>query len=79
MNRTIFKTGETVLYKPNFGAGAPTTAIITAMDLTDRPRSTSGKEVDEATLEQVNENRVLFTLDDNSWCYSEQIVHVDRF
>lgn len=72
------KIGDTVNWKGCFGMDAPRAAKVVSMELTDYPRAKYGKVVNEVTAEQIAENRVLFTLDNNHWCYSEQIEIIDQ-
>ena len=75
--RKIFKVGESVLYRPNFGAGAPTVEMIKGLEITKRPGMKSGDSVNEVTLEQLSQNNVVVTLG-NGWAYGNQIINVDR-
>lgn len=67
------KIGDTVHWRGCFGMNAPMSAKVVCMELTEYPRSKNGVEVDEVTVDMVAKNRVLFTLDNNHWAYSEQI------
>ena len=68
------KIGDTVTYRGGFGTQLPKTAVVEDLEVTDVPRCKEGEQVDEVDESLVKENRVLFTLDDGHWCYSEQIV-----
>lgn len=67
------KIGDAVKWKGAFGMDAPRTVHVVEMEVTDTPRSKYGKQVTEVDVELIKKNRVLFTLDNGTWAYSEQI------
>ena len=67
------KIGDTIRYRGGFGLDRPSEAIITGLTVTDYPRDKYGAEVPVVTRNQVLENRVVFSLSNNHWCYSEQV------
>ena len=67
------KIGDVVNWKGCFGLDAPRSAKVVSMELTQFPREKYGNTIYTATADQVASNRVLFTLDNGHWCYSEQI------
>lgn len=67
------KVGDTVMWRGGFGSCVPLPAIIDRMEVTTHPRCKYGKMVDEVAIELIEANRVLFTLDNGHWAYSEQI------
>ena len=75
-NRPDFKIGDTVRYRGGFGLDNPKEATITGMTLSEEPHDKYGEEVEECTRGQVRMDRVCFSLSDNHWCYSSQIVGV---
>lgn len=67
------KIGDTVSWRGGFGMEDPMPAIVIAMEVTDEPRDKYGSTVDEVDWHIVEENRVVFTLDNGHWAYGEQI------
>ncbi len=67
------KIGDQVTYRGSFGMGAPKTVEITGLTLTSIPRDKYGIDVEEVHERDVRANRVVFTLSDNHWAYSEQV------
>jgi hypothetical protein len=43
------------------------------MELTRRPREKDGEFRESVSWEEVRANRVLFSLADGHWCYSDQV------
>mgnify|MGYP001426017399 CR=1 FL=1 len=72
MSETI-KIGDSVVWRGGFGMDMPLSATVEGMELTDNPREKYGESVDEVDLYSVRENRVVFSLGNGHWCYSEQI------
>lgn len=72
--KNIINVGDTVTYRGAFGRDLPKQAVVRGLTLTDEPRSKYGQEVLSVGVDSVKANRVLFDLDDNHWCYSDQIV-----
>jgi len=70
---TKVKVGDTVLWAGGFGSEPYKPAVVERMDVTEHPRCKYGEEVDEVDVELVKANRVLFTLENGHWAYSEQI------
>jgi len=68
------KVGDTVLWRGAFGSAPAQKAKVVDMELTAGPRQKYGDTVEEAPWKAVLENRVLFTLDNGHWAYSDQIV-----
>ena len=48
-------------------------AKITGIEITDAPEEKYGTNVNEVDLNTVRENRVVFRLDNNKWCYGFQV------
>jgi hypothetical protein len=67
------KVGDQVVYKGCFGMFPPTTVTVTGMELTRRPREKDGEHRESVSWEEVRANRVIFSLEDGHWCYSDQI------
>jgi hypothetical protein len=67
------RVGDSVKWAGNWGCDNPETAVVTGMEVTALPREKYGTEVDEVDWSQVDDNRVVFTLDNGHWAYSEQI------
>ena len=68
------RVGDRVIWRGGWGNHEPEVATVTEMEITEEPRSKyGGVGVDEANWSQVHQNRVLFTLDNGHWAYSDQI------
>ena len=67
------KIGDTVRWKGGFGMNSPMDVKVVKMELTEYPRHKYGTAVDEVTIDQIAENRVVFDLDNGRWAYSSQI------
>ena len=68
------KIGDTVWWRGAFGMDAPRQAKVKAMERTENPRDKYGVEdLDSAPWSLVRQNKVLFTLDNGHWAYSDQI------
>lgn len=67
------KVGDTVKWRGGFGTDAPKDAQIEGMAVTDIPRDKYGVEVDEVDSSLIEQNRVVFVLNNGHWAYSEQI------
>jgi hypothetical protein len=65
--------GDMVVYRGGFGRDFPKPAKVVGLKVTDWPREKDGQEREAVTPELVEANRVLFSLADGHWCYSEQI------
>jgi len=72
MTDTI-KVGDRVMWRGSFGSNYPRPATVCGITVTDWPREKYGQDRDEASLELVAANRVIFSLTNGHWCYSEQI------
>jgi hypothetical protein len=68
------KVGDTVLWKGAFGMQPAQKAKVVMMELTPGPRQKYGEDVEKVSWDMVHQNRVLFTLDNGHWAYSDQIV-----
>tara|TARA_Y100001951_G_scaffold99417_1_gene101422 strand:+ start:209 stop:649 length:441 start_codon:yes stop_codon:yes gene_type:complete len=62
-----------VSYRGGFGSDTPKQAMVTGFTLTKEPRDKYGVEVSRVSLEEIAENRVVFSFDDGHWAYSEQV------
>jgi hypothetical protein len=69
----IIKVGDRVNWRGGFGADTPKIATITGMDITEQPREKYGESVEEVDIDLIRQNRVLFSLDNGHWAYSDQI------
>jgi hypothetical protein len=65
--------GDVVVMRPGFGGDAPIQARVTQMEITRGARQKSGKSVQFAGWHLIEANRVIFSLDNGHWCYSEQV------
>jgi len=72
MPKTV-KIGDYVMWRGCFGMEAPKKVKVVGLDVTEYPREKYGEEVESASWNLVRQNRVVFTLDNESWAYSEQI------
>jgi len=67
------KLADWVVYKSGWGHDAPCLVKIVNMDITEEPREKYGTEVEEADIDLVRENRVLFCFSNGHWGYSDQV------
>ncbi len=73
----IITVGDTVIYRGNFGRGHEEIVKVTSMQLLEYPRDKMSIIEQDAlwcSYAQIQENRIIFDLDNNKWCYAEQIV-----
>ena len=70
------KIGDKVIWRGGWGSDAPQEATVTGMEITEQPRSKYGEEATEAPWFLVEENRVIFDLDNGHWAYGEQISQI---
>lgn len=68
------KINDTITYRGSFGSGPRKSAKVVGLTVTKYPREKVGKDVDNVNVELVKQNKVLFSLDDGHWAYSEQII-----
>lgn len=73
---TVFKVGDTIVFKPGLGIFSPTEGTITCLEVTKRPYDKSGEFVNEIDMDLFNQNRVMFGINNNAWCFSEQVVSI---
>ena len=69
----MLKIGDKVWWRGCFGTDAPKVAIVGEMEVTKAPREKYGERVTEVDWSVVKANRVVFTLTNGSWSYSDQI------
>ena len=69
----IVKIGDTVVWRGSWGQDAPKHVKVTGLTVTEFPREKDGISVDEAYWLHVNQNRVIFDLDNGHWAYGSQI------
>ncbi len=69
----MIRIGDTIVYRPGFNSGPPTKAVVDGLTITEHPREKYGNDVSCVDEDLVRKNRVLFSLADGHWCYSEQI------
>jgi hypothetical protein len=72
MTKTI-KIGDKVIWRGHFGTDLPMQVTVKGLEVTDEPRGKYGKDVDEVSTDLVEENRVVFDLENGCWAYSDQI------
>jgi hypothetical protein len=65
--------GDDLIYRPGFGDDLPTQVTIKAMTVTEIARDKYGEDVHEVDYSLVQDNKVVFILNDNHWCYSDQV------
>lgn len=70
------KVGDTVMWKGGWGRSIARKAVVTQMEITERPREKYGADVSEAQWVTVREDRVIVTLDNGHWAYGYQITPV---
>lgn len=69
----IVKVGDTVGWSGGFGSDVVKPAVVEQMEVTEVPRDKYGVQVDQVDASLVEQNRVLFILDNGHWAYSDQI------
>jgi hypothetical protein len=67
------KVGDEVMWSGCFGMETSQKVRVTGMEVTDTPRSKYGEEVSEVSWDLIKQNRVIFSLANNHWCYAEQV------
>lgn len=67
------KIGDYIIYRPAFGMEDPVIAKVTGLTLTTLPRDKYGTDVTQIDWYCVKENKVVFSLDNSHWCYSDQV------
>jgi len=67
------KIGDNVTWRGSWGTAPPKNAKITGIEITDAPEEKYGINVNEVDSNTVKENRVVFRLDNNKWCYGFQV------
>jgi hypothetical protein len=73
MSNNTIKIGDSITYRGCFGSDRPKQAVVEHMEVTAQRRSKYGESVREVGVDMVKENRVLFSLSDGHWCYSDQV------
>lgn len=74
MSMNKIKINDTIHYRPSFGSGPRTEVTVVGLTVTDYPREKYGKDVTEVDIELVKQNKVVFSLSNGRWAYSEQII-----
>ena len=69
----LIHKGDYIMYRGGFGKDAPKQVQVTHLTLTSMPREKYGVDVNKVSVNEVAENRVLFSLSDGHWAYSEQV------
>jgi hypothetical protein len=69
----VVKVGDIVKWCGGFGMFAAEDAVVEGMEITQIPRDKYGINASEVDASLVRQNRVLFTLDNGHWAYSDQI------
>jgi len=73
------KVGDKVTWRGTWGQErAPQVVTVEGMEITDGPREKYGRDVKEVDWDVVEDNRVIFTLSNGKWAYSEQISHTSH-
>ena len=73
----IISVGDTVVYRGNFGQGHEEIVKVINLELLEYPRdkhSIIDQLTESVTYTQIQENRVIFDLDNERWAYADQIV-----
>lgn len=73
----MITVGDKIMWRGGFGKDTPKVATVTGLELTREPREKYGLATQSVTWERVEENRVLFTLDNGHWCYGEQVSRME--
>ena len=75
---TKVKIGDTVNLRGVLGLTLPCYTKITGIQITDYPREAYGTEVDEVDSSLIDQNRVVFDLQNGHWAYSDQIELIEK-
>lgn len=70
---SVISVGDRVQWRGCFGMDTPMSATVERMEVTEHPRSKYGEPAESVAVELVRANRVVFSLSNGHWCYSEQI------
>lgn len=70
----MIKINDTIKYRGFFGAGNLIEAKVERMELSKYPRMRDGDSVQVVDIESVRANKVVFSLSNGHWCYSDQVV-----
>jgi hypothetical protein len=65
--------GDKALWSGVHGTDQLIPVTITSMDVTDEPDERYGESKTSVPLDLVHQDKVVFTLDNGHWCYSEQL------
>lgn len=71
VNNKIIKLGSEILYRGCFGIDKPTTAIVKQIERSKYKRDKYGEVVPEIPFSE--REYAVFCLDNNHWCYGEQV------
>jgi len=69
----VLKVGDTVTWRGCWGTALPIEVKVEGMEVTEQRRSKYGESVQAVSWDLVQQNYVLFDLDNGSWAYSDQI------
>ena len=67
------RVGDEIVYRPAWGTGPATRVCVESMEVTLYPREKYGDPADEVDVVLVEQNRVVMTLDNGHWAYSDQV------
>ena len=73
----MLKVGDEVMWSGCFGMDEPQKVRVTGIEVTETPRTKYGEEVSEVDWDIINQNRALISLNNNHWCYAEQISRIN--
>ena len=71
MKSTLY-TGDTVIWRANFGSAPPVEATVTAIELVE-DGSKYGEEVESAPWSSISGRRAVITLNTGNWAYGSQV------
>jgi hypothetical protein len=69
----ILKVGDTVMWRGGWGRDPVQEAVVTEIEITERPREKYGTDASEVQWVTVKEDRVVVGLDNGHWAYGYQI------
>ena len=70
----MIKINDTIKYSDMFGDGDMNSAKVVGMEVSSHPRMKDGVPAYIVGKDLVRANKVVFSLDNGHWCYSDQVV-----
>jgi hypothetical protein len=70
---STIKVGDTISYYGNFGKGPLVKAKVLKMEITLEGHEKFGRGTQEVSIDLVRQDKVVFDLDNKTWCYGKQV------